>query len=176
MKTLITGIILMMALVLTGCADHTGSWMESESQRRSDDKAVMAQYFAAGAARDSIILTQIKDPTALAMYAMMQGQKDAQIASVFKSSPMERPTNGWDVGKVFFGKTVETAVKWGFGYLIADELISGLAAGMTVGGDYVTMNNNSGGGDLTSTFDFNKTTNTYEAGDDIITDSMNTNN
>ena len=171
MKNIITSIVAgVMLLILTGCADHTAAWMKNQGKINTDNKAVLAAYFGAQASRDSIILTKVTDPTALAMYSMMQGQRDAQVASVFKFEGMERPTNGWDVGKVFFGKTLETAVKFGFGYLIASDLITALGAGTTIGGDYVTMNNNSGGGDLTSSFDYTK------AGDDVITDSMNTTN
>jgi len=142
MKNVIAGITIgVIILTLSGCADHTAAWMERQGQINNDNKAVLSAYFSQQAARDSIILSKVDDPTALAMYSMMQGQRDAQVAGLFRVENIERPTNGWDVGKVFVGSTVPTLIKWGFGYLAADSLISALAVPTyNVGGDYTNMN------------------------------------
>ena len=139
------------AVVLTGCADHTATWMAKQEQVNQDNKAILSAYFSSQSTRDAAIIQKINDPTALAMYSMIQGQRDSQVVTAFKTKNIPRPTNGWDVGKVFVGSTIPTFVKWGFGYLIADDLINGLTAAGTatydVGGDYINMDANLNAGD-----------------------------
>lgn len=150
MKKVLTAIIAgVMLLVLTGCAEHYGEYLTAAKQSDADNKAMVGQYFASQAARDSVVLTKMSDPTSLVLYSMLQGQRDAALISAFKGSAIQAPTTSMDVWKVFWGNTMPTVARWGFGYLVASDLIDALGAGMTVGGDYTSMNSNfNAGGDM----------------------------
>ncbi len=132
-------------------------------------------YFASQAARDSVVLTKMTDPTSLVLYSMLQGQRDAALVAQFKGSAIKAPKTGMDLWDTALGNTIPTAIRWGAGYLIAGDLLDALGAGMSVGGDYVSQTNNvdTGGGDFGNSFDYSKTTTDNTAGNDIMLDSNN---
>ncbi len=176
MKKLITGLLLIAALVLAGCAtDHYPKYMEQAQKTDTANAALVGTYFNAQAARDAVVLTSLKDPTSLVLYGMLQGQRDAALVAQFKGSAIKAPTTGMDLWNTALGNTIPTVIRWGAGYLIAGDLLDALGAGMNVGGDFVSQTNNvdTGGGDFGNSFDYTKTTTTNNAQGDIMLDSYN---
>ena len=170
-----TGLALIVMLVITGCADHYPQYMEQAQKTDTANAQLVGTYFASQAARDSVVLTKMADPTALVLYSMLQGQRDAQLVAQFKGSAIKAPKTGMDLWDTALGNTIPTLIRWGAGYLIAGDLLDALGAGMSVGGDYVSQTNNvdTGGGDFGNSFDYSKTTTDNTAGNDIMLDSNN---
>jgi hypothetical protein len=173
-KQILSVVIGIMALTLIGCADYQ-HYAEGQSNVMKENKALVASYFGASAARDGLVMSTMKeDSSAAVLYAVLQGQRDAQVINSFKGGDLKAPTTGMDVANTFFGETLGTVARWGFGYLIAGDLIDALGAGVTVGGDYINTTNtvDTGGGTNWNDWDYT----TYDAGDDVNIESLNTTN
>lgn len=170
-------------VMLTGCATHTTEVLQQNKETELANKAMVAQYFTAQNSIQTATANAMAnkgETTALVLYGQLVGQQNAAVIKAFKMEPMALPTNGYDVWNTFMDKTVPTAVRWGFGFLLGKELIEGLAAASTVNnvaGDYIpTTQNLSAGGDLNNNLTLDNSTFNATLGDDglLTLDSYNT--
>jgi hypothetical protein len=126
-------------MFLPGCKGNYVNYKDGMKSTNQANALIGTSYFETKAKRDVIVMEKLgaaENDVAMVLYAQQASQTDAKVAAMFKAQSLAVPTTGYDIANTFFGSTLNTLAKFGFGYLLGSEIVDGLtgAGAVSLGG------------------------------------------
>jgi len=143
MKTTILALLLL-PLILIGCGGGDYGQYASNMALSNNGRATMAvSYFEQDAKSTSEILKSLKgNEAAIALLMVIKKDKDAKIIELLAQRDLKAPTTTNDIWMSVANNTIPTVVKWGAGFLMTKEVVSGFETAQAASGIHITGNDN----------------------------------